>query len=295
MRTALALGAALLCTGCAAVPEKQKLALLPEEFRSELLHRVPTLAEAEISVPFEVDRETVYLARKAMRRGEHGLPRIESVVEMLKDDPPDGLGLRYAADASTQDAMETLDLRRGNCVAFASVLVGIGRELGWPIYYAEARVRDEEIHRAGDLVIRADHMVVLILTETVKAIVDFTGPVEHYDVTPIDDLQAYAHHVNNRAAEQVMDAPSDSTAAWERALDGFTLATRIHPEMPRAWNNRGVALARLGRLAEARASYDRAAALDASHDSAQAQNLVVLETRARGEAAVSGRTEPQRE
>jgi tetratricopeptide (TPR) repeat protein len=283
----------LLCMGCSGSSERPKVALTAEEFRHELVKRAPELAGSPVSAPFEIDRGAIYLARKAMRRAEYGLPRIEAVVDMLHRDPPEGLGLRYAAAETTQNASETLKLRRGNCMALASVLVGLGRALGWPVYYAEASVRDEEIHREGDLVVRADHMVVVIATQTVRAVVDFTGPVEHYRVNIIDDLHAYAHHVNNRTAEQMLaQATTTSPSVWEQALEGFTLAASIHPEMSRAWNNRGVALARLGRLDEARASYDHAFALDPSLDSPQRQNLIALETRARGEASVSGSSPP---
>jgi tetratricopeptide (TPR) repeat protein len=210
---------------------------------------------------------------------------------MLHRPPPEGLGIRYDP-FSTHTAAETLVLRRGNCVSLASVLVGLGRGLGWPIYYAEARSTEVEVLRQVDISSRADHMVVVIVAETVRAVVDFTGPMEGYRVHVIDDLRAYAHLVNNRAAEQIAEAlDQEIPPPWEEALEGFALATRIHPEMARAWNNQGVALARLGRLEEARSAYARALSSDDGLGSTH-QNLVVLETRARGEPTISDRAGP---
>ena len=106
-------------------------------------------------------------------------------------------------------------------------------------------------------------------------------------------MHAYAHLVNNRASEIILDdLDAGNEPAWEHALDGFTLATRITPNLARAWNNRGVALARLGRLDDARGAYATALAMNHDLDSPQ-QNLIVLETRSRGETSISERPRPR--
>ena len=73
---------------------------------------------------------------------------------------------------------------------------------------------------------------------------------------------------------------------WEQALDGFAQASQLAPDLARAWNNQGVALARLGRLDEARGAYARALTIDANLDSPH-QNLIVLETRASGNVGIA--------
>ena len=78
---------------------------------------------------------------------------------------------------------------------------------------------------------------------------------------------------------------SAAEAAWSAAVNGFRLATRIQPELGRAWNNLGIALTRLGRYAEARAAYQRAMALNTAFGSAE-RNLAVMETRAIGAPAI---------
>jgi hypothetical protein len=244
--------------GCGVVQERPRFAYSPAEFRDEVVRRVPEFEGRSIEVPFEVDKKHVDLARETIREAPLGHARIEALVRMLHLPPPEGLGLRYAA-TTTQTAKETIRGGKGNCVALASVLVGLGRGIGWPVYYAEALVRDEEIRREDDLAIRADHMVVVITAKTVKAVVDFTGPIEGYTPRIIDDMRAYAHLVNNRASEAILENLDAGTEpAWGSALDGFSLATRITPGLARAWNNQGVALARLGRLEDARGAYARA-------------------------------------
>lgn len=276
---------------CGIVGERRRYSYSVEEFRQEVRARVPDLADDPIEVPFEIAPEAISLALAAIRRAPHGHERIVALVDMLHAPPPDGLGLRYSVMTS-QNAAETLKIREGNCVALASVLVGLGRGLGWPVFYGEALIHDEEIHRDENLAIRADHMVVVIVAQTVKAVVDFTGPVEGYGVRIIDDLQAYAHLLNNRASEQILDdMESNEGPDWERALAGFSLAARITPELARAWNNQGVALARLGRLESAREAYDHALRVDAQLDSPH-QNLIVLETRARGETGILQTSSP---
>ncbi len=96
----------------------------------------------------------------------------------------------------------------------------------------------------------------------------------------MDDLTAYAHLLNNVAGHQVLDTQSGSASErWEVARQGFKLATEIQPELGRAWNNLGIAYARLGRLEEARAAYHRAVELDTVFGS-PARNLTIMETRA---------------
>src|SRR5262245_7327410 len=277
----------LLVLGCAwPAPQRPRLAYTPDEFRAEVARRVPQLPPRDIAAPFEVSDEAVALAWEAVRQAERGEPRVRALVDTLSTEPPRGFGLRYDQD-TTRSAAETLALGRGNCMSFASVLVGLGRGLGWPAYYGEARVRERELRTEIGLAVRRDHMVVLITSKTVHALVDFSGPLERpYAVRVIDDLTAYAHVINNQASELVLRAGSPpASGVWERALEHFSLAARIEPDLVRAWNNQGVALTRLGRLDEARGAYARAAELD-PQDEAPRHNLMVLETRAMGDVTI---------
>lgn len=268
--------------GCANAPRQQPLSYSPEAFRTEAKARVPELGEALARPPFEIDAEFVERARKRIEAAPLGPPRVQALVDFLMEPEPRGLGLVYDWSVSAT-AARTVELRRGNCFAMASVMVGLGRGLGWPIYYAEARPPEPDTQQFEDVTALSDHMVVMIVAKTVKQIVDFTGLLkEGYDIKPISDITAYAHLINNIAGQSVMNDERPSTEAdWEKAREGFELATRIEPGLGRAWNNLGIVYRRLGRVDEARDAYHRALALDAGFGSAE-RNLSLMETRSEG-------------
>jgi tetratricopeptide (TPR) repeat protein len=255
----------------------------PDEFRAVVRERVPELPDSMSSPPFEIGRKELALARKRVLAAARGAARIEELVAVLTDPKPEGLGLQYDW-ATSATASRTLELGRGNCVALASVLVGLGRGLGWPIFYAEARPRRPEMREFEEVTAVSDHMVVIVVARTVRMVVDFTGLVEEgYDIRPIDDLTAYAHLINNIAGHRLIDESRHATEEdWVRALEGFELATRIEPRLGRAWNNLGIAYTRLRRFDEARYAYGRALELDTAFGSPQ-RNLTLMETRAAGE------------
>lgn len=275
---------ALAASGCTtARPSKPTLRYDEASFREEILERVPGLSEALSTAPFLVPDEAVALATARIEAVPFGPDRVQALVRSLTAAPPAGFGLAYSWRASAS-ASRTLETGVGNCVSMASVLVGLGRGLGWPIYYAEARTRTPETHEFEEITAVSDHMVVIVVARTVRMIVDFTGQVsEEYSIRPIDDLTAYAHLINNIAGQRVMDPDRPPTSAdWEAALDGFRLAARIQPELGRVWNNIGIALTRLERFDEAREAYQRAVELDTAFGSAE-RNLTIMETRATGE------------
>lgn len=273
--------------GCAGVSrEKPVLAYDSDAFRAEIATRVPGISAGLARAPHEVDDATIERARQRVMKAARGPGRVQVLVDFLTAPEPEGLGLVYDWRASGSAAV-TLERGSGNCVALASVLVGLGRGLDWPIFYAEARTRRPETQEFEEVVALSDHMAVLVVAKTVRLFIDFTGMVEDvYEVRPIDDLKAYAHILNNLTAQSVMhnDASTD-TRDWRNAVAGFKLATRIEPELGRAWNNLGIALTKLGRFDEARNAYRRAVELDTVFGSAE-RNLSMMETRALGATAI---------
>lgn len=264
-------------------PSRPRLAYSPQDFRVSLRARVPELSESLARAPFEVDDALIERARDVIERAPLGPPRVEALVRFLSEPEPAGLGIVYDWSV-TATAERTLALGRGNCLALASLLVGLGRGLGWPIYYAEAVPRVPDTKQFEDVKALSDHMIVLIVARSVRMYVDFTGLLRggEYDVRPIDDLRAYAHLVNNLAGQRVMSpGQSASEADWRAAREGLELATRIDPSLGRAWNNLGIVYRRLGRIDDAREAYHRALALDAGFGSAQ-RNLTLMETRSQG-------------
>lgn len=281
-------------SGCATdARDKPVLAYGPEEFRNALEQRVPLIPPGLSRAPHEIDEATIERARRHVMRAPRGPARVEALVDFLSLPEPEGLGLSYDWSASGT-AEVTIARKRGNCVALASVMVGLGRGLGWPIYYAEARTRKPETQEFEEVVALSDHMAVLVVAKTVQMIIDFTGLVEDvYRIRLIDDLTAWAHILNNVTAQSLMSTDrSSDEATWQRAAAGFELVTRIDPMLGRAWNNLGIALARLGRFEEAREAYRRALELDTAFGSAE-RNLTIMETRALGEAAILETPRPE--
>ena len=289
-RVALVTGVALslACTSaCLSLGSRSpKLVYEPEEFRAAIRIRVPELAQSLLEPPFEVSAAAIELARKHVGRARLGPPRVKALVRALQADPPDGFGLRYDWRISAS-ASRTLELRQGNCISLASVLIGLGRGLGWPMYYAVASRRPTTFE-LDELSVVADHMVVVVAPKTFKMVVDFTGELhEQPDIRPIDDLAAYAHFINNVAGQHLIEAgPKISDEDWRVALRGFRLATRIDPYLARAWNNTGIALTRLERFDEAREAYARALEAGTTFGSAE-RNLSILETRILGSNTIS--------
>lgn len=280
--------------GCASPQRAESMQLIysANEFRTTLGARIKVTRAGAASAPFIVQADDVARAQARVLEAAPGPERVRALVESLSTDPPLGFGLEYDWLASSS-ARQTLASRRGNCVALASVLVGLGRGLGWTVYYAEARARQPETHADDEVTFVADHMVVVVADKTSQIVIDFTGQVDdHYQVRPIDDLTAYAHLVNNIAGQHIARVEGSATDEdWRIALAGFELAAHIEPKLARAWNNLGIALTRLGRFEEAQSAYERALGLDGYFGSTS-RNLDILQTRATGKTRVSEEPDP---
>lgn len=292
----LILGLALLVGvgGCASGSSNgPKLEYGSAEFRSALRQRVPDLSRELSRAPFELNATVKLLAEKTVMAVPPGATRVRALVSFLSDPKPQGLGLEYDWAVSA-NARTTLKLGRGDCVALATVLVGLGRGLGWPIFFAEARTGKPITHEFEEITVLSDHMVVVVLARSVRMVVDFLGLVEEgYDIRLIDDLTAYAHLINNVSGYRLLtvksdnpEDPEDPEQRWMVAQKGFELATRIQPELGRAWNNLGIAYSRLGNFEDARSAYQRAVQLDTVFGSPE-RNLIIMETRASGETTLT--------
>ena len=258
--------AAALLSGCASQEpwSDPGLSFEPREFKRAIRARVPNADASLTRAPFSLARKTRLLTRDRIASAAVGSNPLRELLALLSEPQPDGFGLEYDWSV-TANAQDTLALGRGDCVALAMVLVGMGRSMDWPVYFAEARTDVPIAHEFEEFTVLSGHMVVVALTQQGRVVVDFLGLVEDqdYEIRPLDDLTAYAHLLNNVAGHQVLDTQSGSASErWEVARQGFKLATEIQPELGRAWNNLGIAYARLGRLEEARAAYHRAVELD---------------------------------
>ena len=74
--------------------------------------------------------------------------------------------------------------------------------------------------------------------------------------------------------------------SFEQALNIFEKIIAANPDIPEAWNNRGVALYSLGRLDEALDSYERSLALDGENMDALRNKAFLLRSQRRLEEAL---------
>lgn len=275
--------------GCVSNPKahREQFIYTPEEFRAALLERVPTLKGELAVAPYVVSTADIERAEARILEVPIGRDRVRALVDSLSMPPPKGFGLEYHWLASST-AERTLLSRKGNCVALASVLVGLGRGLGWRIYYAEASTKRPTTHEYEEITFVSDHMVVVVAAKTFQMVIDFTGQVnDQYVLRPIDDVTAYAHLLNNIAGQHIARKDGETnTDDWQKALQGFELATQIQPGLSRAWNNRGIALTRLQRFDEAKIAYEHALALDSNSVSTR-RNLEIMQTRSNGKTSVA--------
>ena len=197
--------------GCASKTpwEDPGLSYGAEEFSSVLRKRVPNLSTDLHRAPFEISKQTSQLASKKLADAPLGSNPVWELISLLSEPEPEGLGLEYDWSVSA-NAKQTLELGRGDCVALATVLVGLGRSLGWPIYFAEARTENPIAHEFEELTVLSGHMVVIVLSQEGRLVIDFLGLVDDdaYDIRPIDDLTAYAHLINNVAGHKVINRDS---------------------------------------------------------------------------------------
>ncbi len=237
-----------------------------DDLRARIARKVRDLPADAVVVPFEVDAASVGIARRAVMQYASREDQARALVEIISSGA--GYGVTYQAGV-TSTAREAMARHRGNCLALASVFVGLARALGLEAYYADASARVHETsERAPGVVVDAGHVTAYIDLGPRRYYLDFDytlGP----GLSPrvISDLEATAHFYNNRGYERLDFARADGQPPdWAAAAQDFILATRIVPGFALAWNNLGVAWARLGEAVEAETAYR--AAIDADPTSA---------------------------
>jgi tetratricopeptide (TPR) repeat protein len=181
----------------------------------------------------------------------------------------DGLGLQYD-NAFTGTAQEVFSTRQANCLAFTHLVVGLGRELGLPVYYLGFRQKPR-YERDGSLVVVWEHVTAGFGPAKNRLVLQLAvGPdFEFEDSRELSDDTSLAMHYSNRGAELLReDKPYDARQMLE-------IATAVDPMWPDGWVNLGVSLRRTGDLIGAEQAYRRALGTDPGHMQAY-QNLAAL-------------------
>ncbi len=260
--SATALAVPLALSACATA----RLAYDPAALRHEIALRAPAIPAQEVVVPFEIDETAAARARALVAHAHSDEAKVRLLVASIFD--PAAFGISYAENV-TATAAEALQRHEGNCLALASVFVGLARATGLRSYYIDASTRVHETRLGDDgLTVNEGHVTAMVETSAGKIGLDFghLGKIAWYRV--LDDVEALSHFYNNRGFELVDDArvrgvPID----WSQAEHQFRLAVEVTPGFARAWNNLGIAAAHLGRREEAiafwRESIRRAPALPA--------------------------------
>ena len=261
---AWAAAAAVVVLGSAGCATASRQVYTPAELREALAAR-PGIPAADVVVPYELPPEALQKARRIVADAHTDAEKVELLVKAMFD--PKGFGLRRGAlAATTTTGAEALQTGQGNCVALASIFIGLARAVGLDARYVDASSVVHETRYGEDgSTIHLGHVTALVNTHNELISLDFAriGPFRWYE--RLDDLEALAHFYNNRGYELVDEARGEGQPPdWAEAERRFRLAVAVKPGFARAWNNLGISLARQGRDAEAAASYRRAIALDPS-------------------------------
>jgi Flp pilus assembly protein TadD len=169
----------------------------------------------------------------------------------------------------TFTAVESFELRRGNCVSFTSLFIALARSLDIPVRAALIYRGDTE--RDGELVVVNTHMVAVYHHSTGMMVYDFAEARERppSSLWLIDDFWVGAIHLNNRGTEEIRAGRNESAVGFLEA------AIRLAPEFTAPYSNLGVALRLGGDVEGALGAYSKALKIKPG-DPTTLQNLAAL-------------------
>ncbi|HEX8910283.1 MAG TPA: tetratricopeptide repeat protein [Anaeromyxobacteraceae bacterium] len=261
MSRCLEVAVVLALCGGAGCGASRKLVYRPDELRELVRERAPGIPPGEIVVPFEISEAHAALARRIVRDAPSDAEEVRRLTAAIVD--PKLFGLRYVPSVTT-GAEETIRKAEGNCLALASVFIGLARAAGLEAYYMDASIRVHETRYAQDgTTVNEGHVSAMVKTPSGNFGLDFArlGTIQWYRV--LDDVEALANYYNNRGFELMDRAEAEGVAVdWPAVEREYRLAVKVMPTFARAWNNLGVAAARLGHRPEAMADYRAAIASD---------------------------------
>ena len=238
-----------------------KLTYSEEEMRREVARRVPELEPSEIHVPYGVTPELIERARDAVGGKQGAHDRAAALIRSVGRDGAFGVEYR---DVPTTTATEAAELGYGNCYSLAAMVVGLGRALGLDVVFIDATERIEDHRQTFDAVVSEGHMTAAVRTQAGFVLLDFGGLLSNYrKIQRVNDLRAVAHYYSNRGFEIVDESRARGEAPdWEQSARHFETAILIDTSFTGAWNNLGVAYAKLERDDDALEYYRVAAAID---------------------------------
>jgi tetratricopeptide (TPR) repeat protein len=267
---ALAL-AALLGGGCSQLKPFDSAAYT----RSQVVRQAGPEVAAEVEIPFAIDDGI----RQALRHDTRLVSTEEGRLEQLLNFIFGRLALTYQL-LPTRNAVAAFRDRKGNCLSFVNLFVGMARDVGLNPFYVEVTDYQTWNHR-GSLVISQGHIVAgMYLSGGLKTFDFIPYKAKSYrNFKPIDDLTAMAHFYNNLGAEALM---AGDLATARRMT---TLATRLAPRFANGLNNLGVCLMRSGDAAGALDYYRKASAVEPANTLVMTNILHVYQLQGRNAEA----------
>lgn len=238
--------------------------------REQYAQRLDAATASRLAVPFELDEP----ARAALpkRRQATPLRRLNQVMDLIFQE----LDLTYQL-SPTRTAVETFRSRRGNCLSFVNLFVGMARANDLDPFYVEVTDYQRWSHQGG-MVVSQGHIVAGMYLDGELKTYDFLPyrPKAYRDFHPIDDVLAAAHYYNNLGAEALLAGdPQEARRLIETAAG-------IAPDFTKALNNLGVIRARAGDADGAEEAYRRALAVEPDNSIVMTNMAGLLQQRGRG-------------
>jgi Tfp pilus assembly protein PilF len=201
------------------------------------------------------------------------------------------LGFDYD-DAYTLTSVDAFNIRAGNCIGFANMLVALARRAGIKAQYQEV-LRGPEWSTREETVLLVKHINVILDGAGYTYVMDVSGlsisPTARRRV--ISDSYAKALYFNNFGADALIrnDLPT-AHAYLSRAIE-------TEPLLTDSWINIGVVLGRNGQLADAETVLLKALEIDANEYTALSNLYEVYITRENfaAAAALEGRVQRYRQ
>lgn len=236
----LLVGLTALGWGCAAGPPPQTFDS-NVHLREQIAARVGEERAATIQIPWELDEEIVAATVGRLNWAQSERRRVDNVLEFVFG----WLELDYNL-MPTRSAVETFRARKGNCLSFVNLFVGVARHVRLNPFYVEVENYQRWNYQQG-FVISHGHIVAGLYIDGEMSTFDFLPyrAKSYRDFEPIDELKATAHYYNNLGAEALLEGN------LEVAGKDLEIAVALEPGFAKATNNLGVYYMRLGEDAKA--------------------------------------------
>ena len=170
----------------------------------------------------------------------------------------------------TLGPVETFRQRKGNCLAFSSMLVAMARQRGLDAWFQEVEI-PPQWNNINNTLLFSIHVNVLIQGRRDQWVVDVSGQpaVAASKIKRISDAEVLAQYYNNMGA----DALTADNLPLAHAY--FAKAIETGPQLAYLWSNLAVVFNRNEQIDDAKQGYLAALDMD-SNNSIAANNLFML-------------------